>query len=196
LLGGNENSDIPDRLLTETEQAIASRVIGVVVNSINDVWAPTLDLRLKAGAAETAPLCVQLLDPQARVVAVTYEIAIGTSVGPLELALPWEAVRQITLQFSRQSRQAQQGNDQDYEAQLIAVLAKQDIPLREFQTLMPGDLISTDHRIGDPLQVFVDNEPRFSAQLGVRQGQRAVQIQSVDLQAETERATVESETRH
>ena len=64
----------------------------------------------------------------------------------------------------------------DIDVTAVALLGKAEITLKDLLYLKPGDVISLDQSIDEPLQLAVNDEPKMYVQVGKKHKKLAVQV--------------------
>ncbi len=59
----------------------------------------------------------------------------------------------------------------------MAQLAETKISAADLETLEVGDLITTEHKVDEPVIVRIDGAPHFLARSGVCSGRKAIRIE-------------------
>ncbi len=60
---------------------------------------------------------------------------------------------------------------------VVAHLAETKISAADLATLEVGDIITTEHKIDEPMIVRIDGAPHFLARSGVCNGRKAIRIE-------------------
>jgi flagellar motor switch protein FliM len=77
---------------------------------------------------------------------------------------------------AREAEEAIVSKLHDSTVQIEATLAETSITLSDLGRLEVGDLLTTDRRADEPIQVSVAGRPKFEATLGQHRGMRALRI--------------------
>ncbi len=107
--------------------------------------------------------------------------------GQISVAVPFQAVRGLPPEAEETERAAAEGTDESMRqslrknlervnVELTVLLGTADIKIARLVHLKPGDVILLDTRIGDALEVKVNDKVKFGGYPGVRGGKYAVKF--------------------
>jgi len=193
LLGGtNQNLLIPQRPLTGIETRLMRRVLDLGMNALTEAWSGVREIDFGVAAMESNPQLVEIVPPNEVVVMIGFEIRLGSrvgdGVGTMSLCIPYNVIEPVMDDLSTENWFVA-GADRAHEAEdaivsklhdsmvpIEATLAETSITLSDLGRLEVGDLLTTDRRADQPVQVSVAGRPKFEATLGQHRGMRALRI--------------------
>ncbi len=176
LLGGVRAADQPNqRPLTEIELRLASRVTDALLDELRRLWEDTLDSPPELVQAEGDPQKVHLAEPDAAAVVIRFELVIDQATGPMSFCIPCKWIEQIGDQAAAEPERFPSINDSMVEIEVP--LAQTQISTSDLADLRIGDIITTEHRIDNPLTVTVDGVPKYLARPGAFEGNKAICIE-------------------
>lgn len=188
LLGGS-NADlfIPQRPLTQIEQRLVERLTDRATHNLSEAWSALTPVTFKVHDFESNPQLVQIVPPNETVVVVGFELKIGARSGTMSLCIPYNVLEPIVSKLSSQTWLTYQKKTSDETGakrvkkhvggapiQLRSVLAETTIRLSDLLTLKPGDVITTEKRIENPVTIEVEGKEKFTGSLGKFRGKKAV----------------------
>ena len=189
--GGNDETSVPKRALTEIELRLISRLTERAVATLQAVWDNVIKLDLEVTEVESNPHLVQIVPPNEVVVVIGFEIALGEARGPTNLCIPFNVIEPVMSKLSSNSwisyskRAATQETAQyvssrlsGSKVELVTYLASAAIKMSELVQLQPGDIIQTDKNVNSGALVCVEGVPKFRGKVGHFKGHKAIQLTS------------------
>ncbi len=190
LLGGsNEEVFIPQRPLTMIETRLVRKILNPAMEILNEAWATVRKADFTVGEMESNPHIVQIVPPNEVVVVIGFELKLGNRAGTMSLCIPFAAIEPVMEEIAAQSwfRAGRQGGEDqwgklvadrlaDAQLEITAMLAETTITVEDLRHLEVGDLIMTEKPAASPATVYVEDVPKFLADLGRHKGHRAVKI--------------------
>jgi len=190
LLGGtNQDLFIPQRPMTPIEQRLISNVLGRGLEALSEAWSSVKELEFKIVAHESNPQLVQIVPPNEVVMVIGLEMRMSSRAGTMNLCIPYNVIEPVMDDLSSQSWFAINRNDSDasYEDLIVenldqsgvkasVALANTSITLRELSELSVGDMIVTEHGSKNPAVIYIEGEPKFTAEVGQHRNNRAVRV--------------------
>ena len=192
-LGGDLKADDapPHGEVTEIEFVIVSIVTSLAIASLQNAFREVFDLQLRLEKIEsdTEPVCCIADDEP--VLSFGYEIRIGDRRGPLNVCMSASALTSLDEKLiANASSRLQSSNDtasfsppsqeaavRETSVEMIVNLAETKLASSEVNNLAIGDVIVTDSKASDGVEMVVAGRGRFRAIPGVVAGQKAVQIE-------------------
>lgn len=190
LLGGTTEGAAPARRpLTEIELRLVSRITGLFLREMQHAWENVLVLELSVDRVESNPQLVQIIPANEVVILVSFELTVGDTRGMVNLCIPFNSIERISHKLSANSwvsyskrpptaESMQLISDRISEAPvgMVVELARTQITTADLIGLRVGDIIATEKDIQEPLIVFVEGRPKFSARPGQFKGRKAIEI--------------------
>src|SRR5579884_647894 len=195
LLGGPGWFPQKLRDLTDIERTLMQRFMARMLNSYRESWNYLLTLSLKIEALDSNPQFIPRIIPLDQIVAfVTCELKVGDMTGVMNFCLPYLVLQQIGPQLSdfqwSPSVVAGRGMTEEDIAQLArnverapvdlkVELGKTVVSLRDLIALQPGDLVTFDKPVDEPLTATVNDRPKFEVFPGVNRDKFAVRVSRI-----------------
>ena len=137
-------------------------------------------------------ICINLLHPSEVIAIITMNIKIGDVEGLMNICLPYITLESVIDKLNTRYwysniqnhdetnyRNAIESLIQKSQIPVKAVLGKSLISVKDFSTLVPGDVIRLDTNVDDELDIYVGNIKKFTALPGSSGDKYAVRITSV-----------------
>jgi flagellar motor switch protein FliM len=188
--GGKETGPLARRPLTEIELRLVSRITGLFLDELRHAWENVLALELGVQRVESNPQLVQIVPPNEVVVLISFELTIGDVRGMMNLCIPFNSIERISSKLAANSwvSYGRVASNKESVAQisrrldgalvsLSVTLADTKITTADLLGLRVGDIITTDHEVGQFLEVAVQGIPKFRASAGALKGRKAIQVQ-------------------
>lgn len=190
LLGGNsQDLFIPQRPMTLIETRLIGNVTKRALAALSEAWAGIKALKFEVSASESNPQLVQIVPPNEVVVVIGFELKMSNRAGTMNLCIPYNVIEPVMESLSSQSWFSNVKNQHSKEVvsaltsvlarapmQVTARLATTTITLKELLTLSVGDVIMTEKPAAAPVQLCVEDEPKYLAQIGQYKGNRALRV--------------------
>ena len=204
MLGGDPNpSDSIRRPLTEIENRLIGRVVETFLSQLKSGWENIMELDLEVESVESNPQLVQIVPPNEVVILVGFEVLLGKNRGMLNLCIPFNTIENYNAKLSRngwvgygkgtptQKTRGKITSSMDRApVDIVVTLARSKIRTGDLLDLSVGDIITTEKEVSDPLELAVQEVPKYHASPGAFKGKKAVRIDSV-----IERAVESSDTK-
>jgi flagellar motor switch protein FliM len=187
MLGGNGESQGPDRPLTEIELNVVDSVVKLMLDHLTETWRAVTNVQFKIHARETRPQMLQVTAPNEIVILLVFDVRIGDSRGMMNLCIPASAIEAVGETFAQAWHRTRRQPTPEDSARLAANLGR--VPLavtaqlrtamsaRELIELRPGDVLSLGRSSDQPVSVQVGELAAFLGQLTERNGSLAVSVQ-------------------
>ena len=190
--GGNAESFIPQRPLTQIEQGLVKRITDRATQHLSEAWGNLKETTFAVQDSESNPQLVQIVPPNETVVVIGFELKMGSRAGTMSLCVPYNVLEPIMGRLSAQNWASYQrkGGSEDGGRKLTrsvnasavdlrAVLARTTIKMSDLLTLGAGDVITTARRADGPVAVQVEGRTKFLGLLGQFRGKKAVRVTKV-----------------
>lgn len=193
MLGGEPNpSDSIRRPLTEIENRLIGRVVAQFLKQLTTAWENIVDLELSVDSVESNPQLVQIVPPNEVVILVGFEVLLGKNRGMLNLCIPFNTIENYNSKLSRngwvgygkgkptsETRGKITGSVDAAPVDVVVTLARSRIRTSDLLDLSIGDVITTEKESQHPLELSIQDVPKFYTRPGAFKGKKAVQIESV-----------------
>jgi len=193
MLGGEPNpNDAIRRPLTEIENRLIGRVVEQFIKQLKAAWENIVDLDLKVDSVESNPQLVQIVPPNEVVILMGIEVLLGKNRGMMNLCIPFNTIENYNSKLSRngwvgygKGKPTAETRDQitarvdAAPVSVVVTLARSKIRTRDLLDLSVGDVITTEKEVSQPLELSIQEVPKFHTRPGAFKGKKAVQIESV-----------------
>ena len=191
MFGGSGKVLDTGRELTGIEKALMNRIGTVVYRELQDAWAHICPIHIKQISLETNPQFVQIVPPGETVITVSFQLKLLQSTGLMTICYPYVALESIVGKLSAQNwidatkKKAHEknaeinfGNLSRLQVPLSVVLANAKVRIGDFLNLKIGDVITTDHKINQEVDVFIKHRKKFSGRPGLVGKKRGLVVTS------------------
>jgi flagellar motor switch protein FliM len=179
LLGGEGKAEAPTRDITEIEEEVLESVIRIICRELEKAFHPLLQLTFRLDRRQQRAQVMRLIPPVDKVLAFTFEVGMGERLGQFGLALPSSVsgrlLRKVeeeeTAQPVRRSEHAPRLRELLRGCSLSVEMQLPPTPIRgrDLLALRPGHSLALQHRISDPVPVWIAGQKLFLA-FPVRRG--------------------------
>ena len=187
--GGNDvpYTKIEGKDFTQIEIKIARRVVLSAIDDLEKAWEPVYPLKIGYSRTEINPQFVAVVPPSDVVIATTFDVELEKVSGTIKIVIPYATLEPIKSKLSVGFQSEQLEVDYIWihrikeqimktNANIQIKLGEADITIGDLLNLAPGDIIQLETDATQPLDVLVENIPKFRCVPGVLKGQRAVKI--------------------
>lgn len=184
LFGGPGTAPGRVRPLTEIELTIVDKISKGLLSSVRESWASLVALELKIEQSTSNPTFIQNVPSNEMTVVVRFDVKMGKVTGALTFCLPFVSIEPILPKLSARNwftvlrREAARTEELtvlerlgSVELELVAMLGKAELTVRDILRLEPGDVIQLESRVNDSIEVKVGGRSKFRAKPG-RTGSR------------------------
>lgn len=188
-LGGQGSGDYSVENLTEIETLLISQLFEKSSPNLKEAWSSIVDIDPVLEEFEINPQFLQLVSPNETVVVVSLNTKIGEVSGMMNICIPHivlePIIPKLTAHYWMQTGAKERDPEtyakltslvQDVNVSATAILGRTVITLQQLLNLKPGDVITLDQSINEPLTLEVNNEPKMYVQVGRRNKKLAVQV--------------------
>ena len=193
VFGGDGNTSVKTRVLTDIEDAVMRRFINAAMVNFKEAWANVATINPFLEGTESNPQFTQIVTPSEMVVIVTIQAKIGEIEGMMNVCIPYLVLEPImsklTTTFWVASSISKEGNDAHVgliQAKLnktlvpfVVEVGEVQITIREFLTLGFGDVLQLNTKVKDDLPCKVGSNAKFYCRPGTFGKKMAVQITRV-----------------
>lgn len=192
LLGGVGSEFKLNRDLTEIEKNVIENRMEYMITLLKEAWSEVYEVAPQFVTLETNPQFIQIVAPNEMVALVTMEIVIGGIYGMINICLPFMVLEPIMDKLSTAflfSSQAKTNTAEDIKkiqkkieglkVDVVAVLGRTEILVRDLLELQPGDVIPLSQGIDKQLKVNVGQFVKFGGIPGLSGRYLALQVTEV-----------------
>ncbi|TWU43788.1 Flagellar motor switch protein FliM [Novipirellula aureliae] len=190
MLGGDPKpSDAIRRPLTEIESRLIRRIVDLFLKQLTTSWENIVALELEIDRMENNPQLVQIVPPNEVVILVGFEVVLGKNRGMMNLCIPFNTIESFNAQLSRNgwvgygkgkptegTRDRISTSIDAAPVNVVVTLARSKICTRDLLELSVGDVITTEKEVNAPLELSIQNVPKFHVKAGAFKGKKAVRI--------------------
>lgn len=189
VMGGSGSGMNKIENLTEIETRIMSQLFENTLDSFKEAWTSVIELDPFMVDLEVNPQFLQMVSPNETVVVISLNTTIGETSGMINICLPHVVIEPIIPKLSvhhwmQNKKKTRNPGETEFIEQKLknaflpfkVELGSSEMSIEEFLHLSLGDCIELDQRIGQPLVIKVENNPKFYGQPGKVKKKLAVQI--------------------
>ena len=204
VFGGDGNTPIKTRVLTEIEDAVMRRFVTAAMNHFKDAWSNVTPMNPFLETTESNPQFMQIVTPSEMVVIITLQLRIGDTEGIMNICIPYLVLEPImskltttfwvSSSISKSETENQvaiiQSKLERTEVPFIVEIGEVQITIKEFLMLGFGDVLQLGTKVKDDLPCRVGSRAKFYCRPGTFGKKMAVQITRVVNPEEDENANV------
>lgn len=192
MLGGRGDTLDKTRDFSEIELLIIERIMVICINLLIEPWENVVDIQPHLERIETNSQYAQIISPSEMIAIITMNIKIGEVEGLMNVCLPYITLESVIEKLNTRYwySNIQNHDETDYRQSIECLIKKAQIPVKavlgrnfisvkDFSTLVPGDVIKLDRNIEDELDIYVGNIKKFTALPGTSGEKYAVRVISV-----------------
>ncbi|MHB0912678.1 MAG: flagellar motor switch protein FliM [Armatimonadota bacterium] len=185
--------------LTLMDMAVAKRVLNTYLQVYRDSWASTVKLDPEVRRVVNSETYDGMLLPSETVLACSYEVHAGQSVGTISICIPSVAVESIlpALSSARTSRLANRRQSKtdavcikkvidDVSLPCRALLGRASISVADILNLKVGDLIRTTSRADAEVELWIGDDHLGNGTPGLRGNNLSVMVSETSRQDASE----------
>jgi len=192
LMGGDGDLMDESREVSPIEQRIMGRVMKRAYRELEGSWEKAYDLSLEKTGFESNAEFVQIIPAAEPALVASFDARIYDEPSFINICYPYLMLEKMlgrsgmeqwisssTTAADPEAREQYEETLRETEVALSAELGRTTLPITELTQLEKGDVIPLDTKTTDPVQVFVNDEPKFKAAAGRSGKKRALRITSV-----------------
>ncbi len=191
LFGGVGRESEVNRDLTDIETAVMTRLVERALVVLQQAWRGIAELNLSLMAHETKPVMMQLMSNAESVVLISFDLKTQYTKGSLSLCYPYSSIEPLMPRISQTQMFTKKAEQNPREARwmrqqlgassldLTAKLGEADLSIGDFLKLRPGDVLSLDQKVQDPIELLVSGEVKAMGRPGLKGRHRCVKVHSV-----------------
>ncbi len=180
LFGGQGDMPSTIRELTDIELSVLKKLNEKILSFLSYAWADIFELEPSIESLETNPQFNQAISPNETVAIITLSTVVNNSKGLINLCLPFITLEPVISKITAHYWFASQDSSDAEDARKIilknilnvpldisAVVGSTDLTVREFLNLDEGDVIPLDIKVGDDMQLLINDHLKFKVQPGL-----------------------------
>ncbi len=194
LLGGKGEVIPKPRTITPIEQAVIRGIIEHGLSDLRTAWKAIAELNFKYSRLEIEADFVQVAPSSEIVIVVSFDMKIGNLMNSfmMNLCFPTFALEEVLTKLNRQqittselkitSKKALENMNvltQQMASTYLTInaeLAKTSLSVREIIDLKVGDVIKTNKKINDEIELLISGKRKLAARPGSVEGKKAIRI--------------------
>ncbi|HIJ74880.1 MAG TPA: flagellar motor switch protein FliM [Candidatus Hydrogenedentes bacterium] len=190
LLGGRGLSLGEPRELTEIENRVVHRIVGIILDCFRRSWETLVEFNLSIIQQESDPLIVQIVAGSEMIILVGYEVHIMETVGSMNMCIPLMVLNPVLDRISQQTHMVRKMGPEmaaltrkqiertvrRVRVPFEAILGHARLPVEELARLQVGDVVQLDSDVKESIIIEVGGLERFKARPGRTGELSAVQI--------------------
>ena len=173
-----------ERQLTTIELNILKTPMDDACLDIDKAFDQLLEIKTNLVKLENNPRLVSIVEPEGEVIVGTLLVKAGQYSGEIHLVFPFatlEPLRELLKELLSISTQSSwheiiEEQLQDMPVTLIAQSGTIDLTVEKVLNLEVGDVIALDYDPNAPVQVMVENSPKYYAIPGTHNGKKAISL--------------------
>ncbi len=185
---GEESSETIDRELSDIEFSLFNLFTTELLNSFSEAWPMKEKLTVELGDRVHQVHRSRLFDPKLIMLNVKFRLSReGAEDTAFHLLVPQKDFENFLMQSASEISAAQQSaatqlmenKALEIEVNLSVILGDAVIKLADLNQLQAGDVVRFGQKIDEPLEVTVEDRPKFRVWPGVLNQQQAVVVSQV-----------------
>lgn len=188
LLGGSGEYHLPppSRKMTAIETNVLKSVFSDACQDLAKTFRSVEELQVSPIKVVNNPRLVTIVPPEALVMVAQFEIIVKKLVGIMSLVIPLasleplrEKLREEAAFSSNRSSNWQSvlhNELQGMKLNLVGRLATVDLSVRDVLNLQVGDVITLDCDPDQPVEILVEDKPKFIGMTGLLKGRKAIRF--------------------
>ena len=189
------------RPMTGIERRLMARVVDAVIETLGRGWRQVAEIYWIVRHDEAPTMSGQGDEPI--VPWRSFSVRLFGKQGTIRLSIPIDAVESLRAQLCDQpwktdsvpvagARSQVAGNVAGAPIDIVANLARSTIRTGDVIDLSVGDVIATEKGVDEPLELTIQNVPKFKIRVGSMKGRKALQIEAPIDPPKTEEVRPES----
>lgn len=192
LFGGRGKIMETERELTAIERSAMANLVSRLYVELQRSWEHLVPIEIEQKTFETNPQFIQIVPPGETVVVISFQIKLFQSTGLLTICYPYVSLEPIITRLSAQNwidatkkknlerdRSTNIHNVKKVQTQVSAVMLRSTLKMCEFLELSVGDVVPSEMRIDEPIEITVNRRKKFVARPGLAGKKRAFQVLAV-----------------
>lgn len=179
MLGGQGTDKAKVDSLTEIETIIMTQLFEKTSNIMKEAWSSLIEIDPNLEEFENNPQFLQMVSPNETVVVVSFNTTIGEVSGMINICIPHMVLEPIIPKLSVHYQMQTETKERDPEAyakisenlkqstvEVKAILGETSINIQQFLNLDTGDFITLNRSIEEPIELKLNDVPKFNVQIG------------------------------
>lgn len=192
MLGGNTETPQKPRSITPIEQAVLRSVIEHLFFDLSNAWEVIGGLKFKLNRMESEADFVQIAPASEIVIVISFEVHIGQNSYAMSVCYPTfsleEKLNKLNMQVMSSTKLLAGANKNQNSAENIqkqmeksflpvsVELGQTTISVADMLKLELGDLIMTNRRISEDVEIIIGGHKKLTGKIGNVEGKKAVKV--------------------
>ena len=188
LFGGRGTSITTEREITWIEKSVMNNIINRTLRDLERTWERIIPLECNVEMLETNPEFVQVVPASETVVLISFELKSDNVSGLINLCYPYITIEPIAIRLGGQNlvssakevpREELEKNRKRitvFDTTIKANLGYADLSIRDLLNLKIGDVVTLNNRVTDKVEIYVEDQLKYSGRAGLLGKHRAVEI--------------------
>jgi flagellar motor switch protein FliM len=184
---GTKEAKITGRDFSSIEIRMTKSVVLSALDDLEKAWRPVHAVTTNFVRSEVNPQFAAIVPPTDIVLVILFEIEMESISGTLTICLPYAAIEPVIPKLKAQFQSEEMEVDQVWirrlrtellttEVELVAELGSSTITPQDLMKFKVGDTLMLGNDVTDPLNLKVEQIPKFKGFPGVSRGNKAVQL--------------------
>ena len=184
---GTKEAKITGRDFSSIEIRMTKSVVLSALEDLEKAWRPVHAVTTNFVRSEVNPQFAAIVPPTDIVLVILFEIEMESISGTLTICLPYAAIEPVIPKLKAQFQSEEMEVDQVWirrlrtellatEVELVAELGTSTITPQDLMKFKVGDTLMLGNDVTDPLNLKVEQIPKFKGFPGVSRGNKAVQL--------------------
>ncbi|HHT92278.1 MAG TPA: flagellar motor switch protein FliM [Clostridiaceae bacterium] len=193
VLGGAITDEEPELYFTEIEIVIMEKLFRQMLQLLDEAWQKVVEVDSSLERIETNPQYAQIAATNEQIAIVTMNVKISNVEGFIHFCLPHLAIKPIEKLLSVKSMYNVYGEQKSDEMSeqikdlidttklnLVARFNNTYSCVKDVMDIQEGDVIVLDHRVDNPINLYVEHLPKFKGKLGVKDRRYSIMINDIE----------------
>ena len=184
---GTKEAKITGRDFSSIEIRMTKSVVLSALEDLEKAWRPVHAVTTNFVRSEVNPQFAAIVPPTDIVLVILFEIEMESISGTLTICLPYAAIEPVIPKLKAQFQSEEMEVDQVWirrlrtellttEVELVAELGTSTITPQDLMKFKVGDTLMLGNDVTDPLNLKVEQIPKFKGFPGVSRGNKAIQL--------------------
>lgn len=191
LFGGTGKLASINRELSSLEAGMIKKIVVKALDAYKQIWDHLINIKPKIIDYESNPQFVQIIPPSEIVILITFEVRLQNEMsGMMSMCLPYMVLEPVISTLTTQSWTNKKDPKENYNALIISQikdrtidlkvnLGEVKVKLRDLLQLKNGDIFKIDKKVGDSVDIYINNRKKMDGHIGMIKGRRAVEITKI-----------------
>ncbi len=175
------------------EQRMIKRVVISALEDLQGSWRPVFPVQITYTRSEVNPQFVAIVPHSEVVVVVTFDVEMGRAPMSVTLCIPYSMIEPIRARLNAGFQSDQNEVDTTWinrfrtnlnsaRVEVATELGRSDLTVRDFLNLKPGDIVTLNQEVDQPLNVTVEGITKYKGFQGSYKGHQALKISEMVFQ--------------